>query len=81
MVETYSRSNFNAKNNRYEISSLSGELPWGPTVTALLNSFTDHTSSSDPSKSQPSPMRSPQNLYKLDPKDLDSMELSPFKCK
>ncbi|EXM00872.1 hypothetical protein NOF04DRAFT_1415569 [Fusarium oxysporum II5] len=78
-VETYSRSNFNAKNDRYEISSLSGELPWGPTVTALLNSFTDHTSSGDPSKSQPSPMRSQQNLYKLDPKDLDSMELSPFK--
>jgi hypothetical protein len=80
-VETYSRSNFNAKNDRYEISSLSGELPWGPAVTALLNSFTDHTPSSDPSKSQPSPMRSQQNLYKLDPKDLDSMELSPFKCK
>ncbi|KAF5663344.1 hypothetical protein FDENT_13142 [Fusarium denticulatum] len=78
-VETYSRSNSKAKNDRYEISSLSGELPWGPTVTALLNSFTDHTSSSDPSKSQPSPMRSQQNLYKLDPKDLDSMELSPFK--
>ncbi|KAF4443274.1 hypothetical protein FACUT_1496 [Fusarium acutatum] len=78
-VKTCSRSNFKAKNDRYEISSLSGELPWGPTVTALLNSFTDHTSSSDPSKSQPSPMRSQQNLYRLDPKDLDSMELSPFK--
>ncbi|KAF5587400.1 hypothetical protein FPCIR_7581 [Fusarium pseudocircinatum] len=78
-VETYSRSNSKAKNDRYEISSLSGELPWGPTVTALLNSFTDHTSSSDPSKSHPSPMRSQQNIYKLDPKDLDSMELSPFK--
>ncbi|KAF5581184.1 hypothetical protein FPANT_9059 [Fusarium pseudoanthophilum] len=78
-VETDSRSNSKAKNDRYEISSLSGELPWGPTVTALLNSFTDHTSSSDPSNSQPSPMRSLQNLYKLDPKDLDSMELSPFK--
>ncbi|KAG5753176.1 hypothetical protein H9Q70_004161 [Fusarium xylarioides] len=77
--ETYTRSNFKAKNDRYEISSLSGELPWGPTVTAILNSFTDHTSSSDPSKSQPSPRRSQQNLYKLDPKDLDSMELSPFK--
>lgn len=80
-VETYSWSNFNTKNDRYEISSLSGELTWGPAVTALLNSFTDHTSSSDPSKSQPRPMRSQQNLYKLDPKDLDSMELSPFKCK
>ncbi|KAF5613446.1 uncharacterized protein FSUBG_654 [Fusarium subglutinans] len=78
-VETYSQSNSKTKNDRYEIPSLSGELPWGPTVTALLNSFTDHTSSSDPSKSQPSPMRSQQNLYKLDPKDLDSMELSPFK--
>ncbi|KAI1016283.1 hypothetical protein LB504_009065 [Fusarium proliferatum] len=78
-VETYSRSNFKANNDRYEISSLSGELPWGPTVTALLNSFTDNTSSSDPSKLHPSPMRSQQNLYKLDPKDLDSMELSPFK--
>ncbi|KAF5553884.1 hypothetical protein FPHYL_8564 [Fusarium phyllophilum] len=77
--ETYPRSNFKAKNNRYEISSLSGELPWGPTVTALLNSFTDHMPSSDPPKSQPSPRRSQQNLYKLDPKDLDSMELSPFK--
>ncbi|KAF4947122.1 hypothetical protein FGADI_10655 [Fusarium gaditjirri] len=78
-VETYPRPNFNAKNDRYELSSLSGELPWGLTTTALLNSFTDHTSSSDPSKSQPSPMRSQRNLYKLDPKDLDSMELSPFK--
>ncbi|KAF5631882.1 uncharacterized protein FTJAE_7785 [Fusarium tjaetaba] len=78
-VETYSPSNSKVKNDRHDISSLSGELPWGPTVTALLNSFTDHTSSSDPSKSQPSPMRSQHNLYKLDPKDLDSMELSPFK--
>ncbi|KAF5966086.1 hypothetical protein FCOIX_12660 [Fusarium coicis] len=78
-VETYSPSNSKAKNERHEISSLSGELPWGTTVTALINSFTDHTSSSDPSKSQPSPMRSQHNLYKLDPKDLDSMELSPFK--
>ncbi|RBR01467.1 hypothetical protein FVER53590_11499 [Fusarium verticillioides] len=78
-VETYSPANFKANNDRHEISSLSGELPWGTTVTALINSFTDHTSSSDPSKSQPSPMRSQNNLYKLDPKDLDSMELSPFK--
>ncbi|KAF5642835.1 hypothetical protein F52700_3061 [Fusarium sp. NRRL 52700] len=78
-ADTYSRSNPNKNHDRYEISSLSGELPWGPTVTALLNSFTDHTSSSDPSKSRPSPMPSQQNLYKLDPKDLDSMELSPFK--
>ncbi|KAF9777582.1 hypothetical protein IL306_004380 [Fusarium sp. DS 682] len=80
-VETNPRFSFNAQHDRHKISSLSGELPWGPTVTALLNSFTDHTSSSDPSKSPPSPMRSQQNLYKLDPKDLESMELSPFKCK
>jgi hypothetical protein len=60
--------------------TFSGELPWGPTVRALLNSFTDTTSSSDPSKSPPSPVRPRMNLYKLDLRDLESMELSPFRC-
>ncbi|KAF4447706.1 hypothetical protein F53441_8784 [Fusarium austroafricanum] len=78
-IEPRPRFSLDAQNDRHEISSLSTELPWGPTVTALLNSFTDRTSSSDPSKSQPSPARSQQNLYKLDPKDLESMELSPFR--
>ncbi|UZP42650.1 hypothetical protein NXS19_010466 [Fusarium pseudograminearum] len=59
--------------------AFSGEIPWGSTVRALLNSFTDNTSSSDPSKSPPSPVRSKNNLYKLDLKDLESMELSPFR--
>ncbi|KAM0413453.1 hypothetical protein ACHAPD_008554 [Fusarium lateritium] len=62
-------------------SAFSGELPWGSTVRALLNSFTDDTSSSDPSKSPSSPVRPPNNLYKLDLKELESMELSPFRCK
>ncbi|XEV06832.1 hypothetical protein FSHL1_012119 [Fusarium sambucinum] len=52
-------------------SAFSGELPWGPTVRALLNSFTDDTSSSDPSKSPSSPVRPPNNLYKLDLKELE----------
>ncbi|KAH7183019.1 uncharacterized protein B0J16DRAFT_159769 [Fusarium flagelliforme] len=56
-----------------------GELPWGPTVRALLGSFTDNTSSGGPSKSPPSPVRSQKNLYKLELKDLESMELSPFR--
>ncbi|KAJ4125487.1 hypothetical protein NW768_009107 [Fusarium equiseti] len=56
-----------------------GELPWGPTVRALLGSFTDNTSSSDPSKSPPCPGRPQRNLYKLELKDLESMELSPFR--
>ncbi|KAH6966820.1 hypothetical protein EDB82DRAFT_347583 [Fusarium venenatum] len=60
-------------------SAFSGELPWGSTVRALLNSFTDDTSSSDPSKSPSSPVRPPNNLYKLDLKELESMELSPFR--
>lgn len=60
--------------------AFSGEIPWGSTVRALLNSFTDNTSSSDPSKSPPSPVRSKNNIYKLDLKDLESMELSPFRC-
>ncbi|KAK6702909.1 hypothetical protein SNK04_012804 [Fusarium graminearum] len=59
--------------------AFSGEIPWGSTVRALLNSFTDNTSSSDPSKSPPSPVRSKNNIYKLDLKDLESMELSPFR--
>lgn len=64
----------------HDSCNFSGELPWGPTVRALLGSFTDNTSSSDPSKSPPSPVRSKQNLYKLELKDLESMELSPFRC-
>ncbi|KAL3595168.1 hypothetical protein FPOAC2_09490 [Fusarium poae] len=63
----------------FDNSAFSGELPWGPTVRALLNSFTDDTSSSDPSKSPSSPVRPPNSLYKLDLKDLESMELSPFR--
>ncbi|KAF4342007.1 hypothetical protein FBEOM_4057 [Fusarium beomiforme] len=78
-AETRPGFSLNAQNDRHEIPSLSEELPWGPTVTALLNSFTDNTSSSGRSKSQPSPIRSQQNLYKLDPKDLESMEFSPFR--
>ncbi|SPJ86850.1 uncharacterized protein FTOL_11875 [Fusarium torulosum] len=71
--------NSNAKNDQHDIANSPGELAWGPTVTALLNSFTDNTSSSDPSKSVTSQGRAQQNIYKLDPKDLESMELSPFK--
>ncbi|GKU14834.1 hypothetical protein FLAG1_02311 [Fusarium langsethiae] len=63
----------------HENSASSGELPWGPTVRALLDSFADNTSSSDPSKSPPSPVQSRNNIYKLDLKDLESMELSPFR--
>jgi hypothetical protein len=73
--------NSNAKNDQHDIANSPGELAWGPTVTALLNPFTDNTSSSDPSKSATSQGRAQQNIYKLDPKDLESMELSPFKCK
>ncbi|KAM0245348.1 hypothetical protein ACHAP5_005430 [Fusarium lateritium] len=71
--------NSSAKNDQHGIANSPGELAWGPTVRALLNSFTDNTSSSDPSKSATSPGRTQQNIYKLDPKDLESMELSPFK--
>ncbi|KAG5659338.1 hypothetical protein KAF25_000540 [Fusarium avenaceum] len=69
----------NAKNDQHDIYNCPGGLAWGPTVTALLNSFTDNTSSSDPSNSATSQGRPRQNIYKLDPKDLESMELSPFK--
>ncbi|CAJ0555148.1 Ff.00g052130.m01.CDS01 [Fusarium sp. VM40] len=69
----------NAKNDQHNIFNSSGGLAWGPTVTALLNSFADNTSSSDPSNSATSQGRPRQNIYKLDPKDLESMELSPFK--
>ncbi|KAH7263521.1 hypothetical protein BKA59DRAFT_59657 [Fusarium tricinctum] len=69
----------NAKNDQHDVDNSPGGLAWGPTVTALLNSFTDNTSSSDPSNSAISQGRLQQNIYKLDPKDLESMELSPFK--
>ncbi|RGP72692.1 hypothetical protein FLONG3_6700 [Fusarium longipes] len=51
-------------------SALSEELPWGPTVRALLSSFTDNTSS-DPSQSSSNPAQTSSNLYKLDLKDLE----------
>ncbi|KAF4989839.1 hypothetical protein FGRMN_8862 [Fusarium graminum] len=78
-VEFQPRSRSNTKNDYDGTHVSSGELAWGPTVTALLNSFTDNTHSSDASKSQSSPERSQQNIYRLDPKDLESMELSPFR--
>lgn len=73
--------NPDALKDRCDNPVIPGELPWGPTVRALLNSFTDSTSSSDPSKPSPSPVRSRQNLYKLDIRDLKGMVLSPFRCK
>ncbi|KAF5676302.1 hypothetical protein FHETE_2182 [Fusarium heterosporum] len=78
-IESQPRSRSNTTNDYNDTHVSSGELAWGPAVTTLLNSFTDNTHSSDPSKSQSSPGRSQQNVYRLDPKDLESMELSPFR--
>ncbi|KAM0345375.1 hypothetical protein ACHAPU_006537 [Fusarium lateritium] len=78
-VEFQPCSRSNTKNDYNGTPASPGKPAWGPTVTALLNSFSDHTHSSDPSKSQSSPGRSQQNIYRLDAKDLESMELSPFR--
>lgn len=61
-------------------SPLSGERTGAPTVTTTRNSLVDNSSSCYPSKFQPSPALSRQNLYSLDLKELEGMELSPFKC-
>ncbi|KAI8673461.1 hypothetical protein NCS55_00666300 [Fusarium keratoplasticum] len=60
-------------------SPLSGERTGAPTVATTRNSLVDNSSSCYPSKFQPSPARSRQNLYSLDLKELEGMELSPFK--
>ncbi|KAM5378887.1 hypothetical protein ACJZ2D_004189 [Fusarium nematophilum] len=55
-----------------------------PARAAFFNPVADNTSSSYPSKFpsfQPSPAHSQQNLYTLNLKDIESMELSPFKWK
>ncbi|KAF4967518.1 hypothetical protein FSARC_4903 [Fusarium sarcochroum] len=78
-MELKSCSHSSSRKGHQEAPIPSGEPSWGPAVTALFNSSTDNTSSDYPSKFQPSPARSQQNLYKLDPRDLDSMELSPFR--
>lgn len=61
-------------------SPLSRERIGAPTVTTTRNSVADNSSSCYPSKFQPSPVRSRQNLFSLDLKELEGMELSPFKC-
>ncbi|KAJ4215361.1 hypothetical protein NW759_009782 [Fusarium solani] len=60
-------------------SPLFGERTGAPTVATTRNSLVDNSSSCYPSKFQPSPARSRQNLYSLDLKELEGMELSPFK--
>lgn len=61
-------------------SPLSQERTGAPTVATTRNSLVDNSSSCYPSKFQPSPARSRQNLYSLDLKELEGMEMSPFKC-
>ncbi|KAJ4269617.1 hypothetical protein NW762_001285 [Fusarium torreyae] len=78
-MQLKSRFHSNSQKKHQEVSTSPGELSWGLAVTTLFNSSTDNTSSDYPSKFQSSPARSQHNLYKLDPQDLESMELSPFR--
>ncbi|RSL80686.1 hypothetical protein CEP51_006406 [Fusarium floridanum] len=71
--ETGSRRTGNTSSPR------SGGRIGAPTVATTRNSIADNSSSCYPSKFQPSPARSRQNLYRLDLKELEGMEMSPFK--
>ena len=65
-------------------SSLSDETLKNYPSTTPVHSPVDNASSNYPSvlpSFQASPARSQSNLYRLDPKDIQSLQFSPFECK